>query len=94
MLNAANEAAVDLFLNGRCAFMDIPRLIEAALEAHAASNPGNQPFCTPLDGAALPADADAALKHEAHTLADRMQSLDRQSRELVYTLARDGGFLC
>ena len=48
----------------------------------------------PLDGAALPADADAALKHEAHTLADRMQSLDRQSRELVYTLARDGGSLC
>ena len=94
VLNAANEAAVDLFLNGRCAFMDIPRLINAALEAHGASNPGHQPFCTPPADAHSPNDADAALKLEAHTLAERMQCLDRQSRELVYTLARDGGSLC
>jgi 1-deoxy-D-xylulose-5-phosphate reductoisomerase len=33
-LNAANEAAVDLFLRGRIGFMDIPRLIEAELERH------------------------------------------------------------
>lgn len=94
VLNAANEAAVDLFLTGRCAFMDIPRLIAAALEAHGASNPGSQPLCAPLDATALPADADAALKLEAHTLAERMQSIDRQSRELVYGLARDGGSPC
>ncbi len=31
VLNAANEAAVMLFLNKRIAFMDIPRLIEGAL---------------------------------------------------------------
>jgi 1-deoxy-D-xylulose-5-phosphate reductoisomerase len=35
-LNAANEVAVALFLAGRIAFMDIPRLIEAALARHAA----------------------------------------------------------
>src|SRR5690606_38471237 len=32
-LNAANEAAVALFLEGRIRFTDVPRLIEAALEA-------------------------------------------------------------
>jgi len=35
-LNAANEVAVELFLQGRIGFMDIPRLIEAALTRHAA----------------------------------------------------------
>lgn len=35
-LNAANEAAVELFLNRRIAFMDIPRLIEEALARHSA----------------------------------------------------------
>lgn len=94
VLNAANEAAVDLFLTGRCAFMDIPRLIAAALEAHGASNPGHQPLCAPLEGAASATDSEAALTIEAHTLAERMQRLDCQSRELVYGLARDGGSLC
>ncbi len=35
-LNAANEVAVDLFLQGRIGFLDIPRLIEAALTRHTA----------------------------------------------------------
>jgi len=35
-LNAANEVAVELFLQGRIRFLDIPRLIEAALTRHAA----------------------------------------------------------
>jgi 1-deoxy-D-xylulose-5-phosphate reductoisomerase len=35
-LNAANEMAVELFLHGHIAFMDIPRLIERALSRHAA----------------------------------------------------------
>lgn len=34
VLNAANEVAVQAFLEGRCAFMDIPRWIEDALQAH------------------------------------------------------------
>jgi 1-deoxy-D-xylulose-5-phosphate reductoisomerase len=33
-LNAANEVAVELFLKGRIRFLDIPRLIEAALSRH------------------------------------------------------------
>jgi len=36
VLNAANEAAVELFLDGRIGFLDIPRLIEAELARHAA----------------------------------------------------------
>jgi 1-deoxy-D-xylulose-5-phosphate reductoisomerase len=36
VLNAANEAAVELFLNGQIGFMDIPRLIAAELARHAA----------------------------------------------------------
>ena len=39
VLNAANEAAVGLFLHGRIGFYDIPRLIEEALHRTA--------FCTP-----------------------------------------------
>jgi len=36
VLNAANEAAVELFLQKRITFMDIPRLIEGALSRHSA----------------------------------------------------------
>lgn len=34
VLNAADEAAVSLFLDGKIGFMDIPRLIETALSEH------------------------------------------------------------
>ncbi|MFQ3596791.1 MAG: 1-deoxy-D-xylulose-5-phosphate reductoisomerase [Chloroherpetonaceae bacterium] len=34
VLNAANEVAVDLFLNGRISFLKIPELIEQALDEH------------------------------------------------------------
>ena len=34
VLNAANEVAVDLFLEGRLAFTRIPVLIERTMEAH------------------------------------------------------------
>ena len=62
---------------------------------HDASEPGHQPFCAPLEqGAAMPSDRMAALKSEAHTLAERLTRLDRQSRELVRTLARDGESAC
>ncbi len=33
-LNAANEVAVELFLNGRLGFMGIPRVIERTMDAH------------------------------------------------------------
>ena len=35
VLNAANEVAVDAFLRGRIGFMDIPKLVEQALEKRA-----------------------------------------------------------
>jgi 1-deoxy-D-xylulose-5-phosphate reductoisomerase len=34
VLNAANEVAVEQFLNGAIGFLDIPRLIEHKLSAH------------------------------------------------------------
>ena len=34
VLNGANEEAVGLFLSGRIGFLDIPRLVEDALESH------------------------------------------------------------
>ena len=95
VMNAANEAAVELFLEGSCAFLDIPRLIEAALAAHSATEPGNQSFCAPLHQDSAPASTGMAVLHsEAHTLAERITQLDRQSRELVRKLARDGESAC
>jgi 1-deoxy-D-xylulose-5-phosphate reductoisomerase len=38
-LNASDEVAVDAFLEGRIPFLDIPRTIEAVLEATPASHP-------------------------------------------------------
>ena len=41
VLNAANEVAVDMFLNRRIGFMDIPRIIENVLSKHSVTeNPG------------------------------------------------------
>jgi len=37
VLNAANEEAVDAFLNGRIAFLDIPAIIHATLDRHRGS---------------------------------------------------------
>jgi 1-deoxy-D-xylulose-5-phosphate reductoisomerase len=34
VLNAANEVAVDAFLDGRIGFLDVPRLIESVMERH------------------------------------------------------------
>jgi len=36
VLNAANEIAVAAFLEGQIKFLDIPRIVESALEQHAA----------------------------------------------------------
>lgn len=37
VLNAANEVAVEAFLQGRCGFCDIDRTVEACMDAHDAS---------------------------------------------------------
>jgi 1-deoxy-D-xylulose-5-phosphate reductoisomerase len=51
VLNAANEVAVAGFLDGRCGFMDIPRLIGDALDAHSAAAAADLGACLELDGA-------------------------------------------
>jgi 1-deoxy-D-xylulose-5-phosphate reductoisomerase len=94
-LNAANEAAVDLFLSGRCGFADIPRLIAAVLEAYETEHPGHEIFCAPPAATSAPgAFTPAALARQAHTLAARLEELDRLSRERVRALVRPGGCLC
>jgi 1-deoxy-D-xylulose-5-phosphate reductoisomerase len=48
-LNAANEVAVAAFLDGRCRFMDIPRLIADALDAHDAAGAEDLEACLAVD---------------------------------------------
>jgi 1-deoxy-D-xylulose-5-phosphate reductoisomerase len=50
VLNAANEVAVAAFLDGRCGFRDIPRLIGESLEAHAGAHAADLGACLDLDG--------------------------------------------
>jgi 1-deoxy-D-xylulose-5-phosphate reductoisomerase len=52
VLNAANEVAVAAFLDGRCRFLDIPRLIGAALEAHAGARADDLEACLAVDAEA------------------------------------------
>jgi 1-deoxy-D-xylulose-5-phosphate reductoisomerase len=49
VLNAANEVAVAGFLDGRCGFTDIPRLIGDALEAHGGATAPDLAACLDLD---------------------------------------------
>jgi 1-deoxy-D-xylulose-5-phosphate reductoisomerase len=51
VLNAANEVAVAGFLAGRCGFMEVPRLIGDALDAHAGASADDLGACLALDGA-------------------------------------------
>jgi len=48
-LNAANEVAVAAFLAGQCGFMDIPRLIAAALEVHGSATVSDLEACLAID---------------------------------------------
>ena len=41
IINAANEAAIELFLEGRCGFLDIARLIKSAYETYSHASPKN-----------------------------------------------------
>lgn len=49
VLNAANEVAVQAFLDGRCRFVDIPRLVADALDTHGAAPAGDLEACLELD---------------------------------------------
>jgi 1-deoxy-D-xylulose-5-phosphate reductoisomerase len=86
VMNAANEAAVELFLRGTIGFLDIPRLIGAAMREHGAAHPAarGRPFCPPLTAESFP-----ELKDEVGALAARIARLDRRSRDMVYQLAEE-----
>jgi 1-deoxy-D-xylulose-5-phosphate reductoisomerase len=60
VLNAANEVAVAGFLDGRCGFMDIPRVIAEALDVHASAAVDDLEACLTVD-AATRRWVDAAL---------------------------------
>jgi 1-deoxy-D-xylulose 5-phosphate reductoisomerase len=70
VLNAANEVAVELFLAGRCRFLDIVRVCRAVLEAYdrGVDLPAAVRWATSDSAAAPPTDA-AAL--QAILAADR-----------------------
>jgi 1-deoxy-D-xylulose-5-phosphate reductoisomerase len=65
VLNAANEVAVDSFLNDRIGFDDIPRIIASVLGKH-----------RPVEADSLPAilDADRWARIKAGELSDRVNS--------------------
>lgn len=75
VLNAANEAAVALFLAGKIGFMDIPALLEQAMDEHAATAPGHEPLCPPLQGAGI---------EQVKPLLDTIERLDRHIRQKIY----------
>ena len=86
-LNAANEAAVELFLNGACAFTDIPALVAAALKALPGLSEASQlalPLSPNLPLAALDEDKAAGL---ALQLAARVDALDQACRALAQRCA-------
>ncbi|MDE5878790.1 MAG: 1-deoxy-D-xylulose-5-phosphate reductoisomerase, partial [Desulfovibrio sp.] len=82
-LNAANEAAVELFLNGACGFTDIPVLVEATLDALPGLEEAGA-LC-PLTPGDLPAAqlGEAAAAGLALELAARVDALDAACRALV-----------
>ena len=59
VLNAANEVAVAAFLDGRCGFMDIARVVRAALEAVPAGRADELEAVLAADARARAAAADA-----------------------------------
>lgn len=89
VLNAADEAAVELFLEGRCSFQDISRLITAVMDTAAASLHTGVPLCPPLTGSLQVNDA-LALRREVHIFMERIEHLDKQSREQVFQRACAG----
>lgn len=64
VLNAANELAVEMFLDGKLGFTAIPRLIEKTMEAHTAE---------PVTGLDVVRRADGWARRYARDAARRLE---------------------
>jgi 1-deoxy-D-xylulose-5-phosphate reductoisomerase len=67
-LNAANEVAVELFLEGRLGFMGIPRVIEKTMDAHAVEEVATLAVVRRVDAWARAQARDAARELELNGL--------------------------
>ncbi|MBQ7584884.1 MAG: 1-deoxy-D-xylulose-5-phosphate reductoisomerase, partial [Desulfovibrionaceae bacterium] len=94
VLNAANEVAVELFLAKKCGFMDIPRLIKVALDAHAKKALGHKSFCPPLREGYEGSWKKADLAARVAEIEQKIETLDRQTRSLVRACHLQGDSLC
>jgi 1-deoxy-D-xylulose-5-phosphate reductoisomerase len=79
VMNAANEVAVQRFLDKQCRFLDIPALIEAALDARPQ---GQQVRPLPAQ-----CDHDVLTKAVGDILQD-IENIDSSTREACAALAR------
>lgn len=65
VLNAANEVAVEAFLNGSCSFTDIDRVVESCMDAHAVE---------PVQGFEQLSDIDAWARQQATRVLKGLRS--------------------
>ncbi len=79
VLNAANEAAVSLFLEGRISFMDISTLVEVVMNGHDVLN--SKPYSTSCTMARGSMHAQSTMSVNA------ILALDASTRSKVYSLA-------
>lgn len=84
-MNAANEAAVELFLNGECGFTDITDIIATVMDSQDRESATRLPWSLPD----APADPETAAAHACEAM-ERILSLDQQSRALAHRLVRAG----
>lgn len=85
VMNAANEVAVQLFLDGQCGFTDITDIIAEVMDAHERETTSREPWSLPDPTA----DAETVALHACEAM-ERINKLDQQSRALAHKLARAG----
>ncbi len=78
VLNAANEAAVSLFLSGRISINDIPTLVESTMNSFA--TPQSSPFSL------LHFSSLGAIRAQVKTSLSAIMDLDTKARAKVFTL--------
>ncbi len=88
VLNAANEVAVELFLEGRIAFLDIPDLVDSALHWHTASlQDTSKEHSKSATKNATSCTKSSSIFQEKETLAmQHILSLDTATRSHVYSV--------